>query len=384
MATLTGRAPKDTYKRLLLIDQAGGLTGTPTLIQDGEGTTGPIKISTTGVRFINGVTLDFESGATFDVSNATFTGLDISQDATPQLGGDLDFNGNNATFSALLKFSLDTDISSGNAFELLGAAAGELTASSGVQAFASFQPFINQSGTAGYTGFEIDITETATGSGTNNIVDLKIGGSSKFSIDNAGNVTLSGTVDGRDVAADGATLDTAYQQGKETIFIPATAMKETASSGCSTITQVELTSGRPNLNVLDFDQSTEENAQFTIAFPKRWNEGTVTFQPFFTANSTNTGNCIWGLKAVAVSDNDAIDAVFGTAQTVTKAHSGTANDLDVGSESSAITIAGSPAEGDVVYFNIFRKAADAGDTLTADARLIGIKLHFTTNANTDS
>ena len=171
--------------------------------------------------------------------------------------------------------------------------------------------------------------------------------------------------------------------GKNTIWIPAVAMYGNTTNGADA-QQVELTATQPELKVLDFDASTKEYAQFAVAFPKSWNEGTITFQVYFTANSTNTGNAIFGLQAVSASDNDAIDSAFGTAQEVTKAHSGTANDLNVSSESSLVTIAGTPAEADQILFQVYRDAADGSDTLTADARLLGIKIFFTTDAANDA
>ena len=36
-----------------------------------------------------------------------------------------------------------------------------------------------------------------------------------------------------------------------------------------------------------------------LPFPKSWNEGTVTFQAFFTATSTNTGTVFGHLAGVA-------------------------------------------------------------------------------------
>jgi hypothetical protein len=155
------------------------------------------------------------------------------------------------------------------------------------------------------------------------------------------------------------------------------------TGGCADIEGTELASdiNRPFLKVLAFDKDSDEAAQFAVAFPKSWNEGTITFQPYFTANTTNTGTALFKLKGIAISDNDAINQDFGTAQGTAKAHSGTAYDLDVGAESSAITIAGSPAAGDQVFFQIFRDVS--GDDLTADALLLGIKLHFTTDAAND-
>ena len=169
--------------------------------------------------------------------------------------------------------------------------------------------------------------------------------------------------------------------GKETIWVPAVAMYPNTTNGCANIAQTELSNG-PEIKTLDFDKDSDENAQFSVAFPKSWNEGTVTFQAFFTADSTNTGTVSWDLAGVAVSDNDTCNVAFGTAVAPTaKAHSGTANDLDVTAESGAVTVAGSPAAGDQVFFQITRDVSD--DSLTADAKLLGIKLFFTTDAAND-
>ena len=108
------------------------------------------------------------------------------------------------------------------------------------------------------------------------------------------------------------------------------------------------------------------------------------YQVFWTANTTNTGNCIWNLKGVACADNDPIDVAFGTGIDITDAHSGTANDLDVTAQSSSVTVAGSPAADEEVFFNISRDANSGSDTLSADARLLGIKLFFATNLPNDA
>ena len=75
MATLNGRTPGDTYGNLLQVDNSNnGIDGTLRDLEDGEGTAGPVQISTTGMRIKNGVTLDFASGGTIDFSNATVSG----------------------------------------------------------------------------------------------------------------------------------------------------------------------------------------------------------------------------------------------------------------------------------------------------------------------
>ena len=170
--------------------------------------------------------------------------------------------------------------------------------------------------------------------------------------------------------------------GKESIWVPALAMYPNSTSGCADLAQTELSNG-PEIKTLDFDKDSDEFAQFAVAFPKSWNEGTVTFQAFFTADTTNTGTTAWGLSGVAIADDDSINTAFGTQVVATaKAMSGTANDLAVANESGAVTIAGSPSTDEQVFFQISRDVS--ADSLTADAKLLGIKLFFTTDAANDA
>ena len=171
--------------------------------------------------------------------------------------------------------------------------------------------------------------------------------------------------------------------GKETIYVPASAMYPTSTNGCAALAQVEGTAGRPEIKALDFDPSSDENAQFTVAFPKSWNESTITFKAFFSVTGTNTGTVSWALSGVATADNDAIDVAFGTAVAPTaKAHSGTSGDINVTAESGNVTIAGSPSTDEMVFFNIMRDVS--ADNQTGDARLLGIQIFFTTDAANDT
>ena len=167
------------------------------------------------------------------------------------------------------------------------------------------------------------------------------------------------------------------------MWVPASAMYGATTNGADA-QQVETTATRPDLKVLDFDKDTDEFAQFSVAFPKSWNEGTITYQVYWTPGSTNTGDCIFGLQGVACADNDTIDVAYGTAVNVTDAGIGTVEDQQISSESGAVTIAGSPAAGEITYFQLFRDANAGGDTFTADARVIGVRIFFTTDAANDA
>ena len=171
--------------------------------------------------------------------------------------------------------------------------------------------------------------------------------------------------------------------GKETIWVPAAAMYGPTTNPADAA-QVETTATRPDLKVFDFDASTKQYTQFTIAMPKSWNEGTITYQAYWSPSTTNTGNAIFGLQAVAVADNDTIDVAYGTAINVTDAGIGTVEDQQITGESSAMTVAGSPAAGEQTYFQFFRDAADGSDTFTGECRVLGIKLFFTTDAANDA
>ena len=171
--------------------------------------------------------------------------------------------------------------------------------------------------------------------------------------------------------------------GTETMWIPANALYLPTTNPADAAS-VETTALRPELKVLDFDASTAQYAQFAIAMPKSWNLGTVTYQVFWSPSTTNTGNCIFGLQGVSCSEGDTADVAFGTAIEVTDAGIGTVEDVQMTAVSGAVTIAGSPADDDQTFFQLYRDAADGSDTFTGEARVLGIKLFYTTDAANDA
>ena len=187
-----------------------------------------------------------------------------------------------------------------------------------------------------------------------------------------------------DDLADDIITESKFASALHTIWIPANAMRPTSSNGCASITDVETTSGRPDMQVLDFDASSDEPAQFGISFPKSWNEGTVTASFVWCSTATDTDGVSWGIQGVACSDSDTIDVAYGTAVVVDDANLSAAEDLCVSATSGGITIAGSPAAGDMCFFRVFRDVSDANDTAAEDARLIGVKIFFTTDTGGDT
>lgn len=226
--------------------------------------------------------------------------------------------------------------------------------------------------------FVVDNTDAA------DVITVKCGATS-FAVAAGFTATLTtdGTTDGLrgTIAAAGAGGTVV---GKQTIWIPASAMAPATTAGCAALAQLETTSNKVNYPVLDFDATADEHAHFNIAFPKSWNLGTVSFRAYWSSTATDTDGVAWGLQAVALSDNEAIDAAWGTAVVVTDDAQSAAGEIYITDESTAITIAGTPAAEDLVMFRIFRDVSDANDDMAEDARLIGIKVFYTTNAGNDA
>lgn len=171
-----------------------------------------------------------------------------------------------------------------------------------------------------------------------------------------------------------AIINALNSQTPREVWIDAGAMVPRTTNGAATAT-VELSTNKENFDCLDFDASAIEYAQFKLSLPDQWGLGTVKAKFYWTAAS-GSGDVIWALQAQAFSDDNAMDAAFGTAQTVTDTLL-TANDCHVTSATAAITIGGTPATGDLVYFQVYRNATSGSDTLAVDARLLGIKLQYT-------
>jgi hypothetical protein len=202
-----------------------------------------------------------------------------------------------------------------------------------------------------------------------------------------GNISTSGTLAVTGTSAFTGAITVSGEQvkvaGKESIWVPAGAMYPSTTNGCSALAQVETTALRPDLKVLDFAADADDFAQFSIAFPKSWNEGTITYQPFWTVTGTNTGTVVWQLGGIAVTSDATINTAFGTlVATTALAHSGTSNDLMGSAESGAVTIAGSPSTDDVCFFQINNDTSASGQT--GVVRLLGIKIFFTTDAANDA
>ena len=112
-----------------------------------------------------------------------------------------------------------------------------------------------------FTAIKLDVTDTA--SDTNSLLmDLRVASVSQFSITKAGNVTVGGTVDGRDIAADGAILDntetTAELDARDTANRD--RANHTGEQAISTVTGLQTA-----LDSVDLTLNNDSTATFTDA-----------------------------------------------------------------------------------------------------------------------
>lgn len=172
--------------------------------------------------------------------------------------------------------------------------------------------------------------------------------------------------------------------GRHAIYVAAPGMRPSTSGGCAEVAATATGANQPDMQTLDFDPSIAEHAQFSLVMPKKWNRGSISFKPHWSHAATTTSfGVAWSLQAVAVGDDDPIAVSYGAAALSVDA-GGTANDLYTGPESGAMSVAGEPGHEEMVFFRVARVPSHSGDTMAVDARLHGITLYVTTEADTDA
>ena len=196
------------------------------------------------------------------------------------------------------------------------------------------------------------------------------------------NITLT-----TDASADSVTITGAASTiGVHDIWVPASAMYPNTTNGAEVASTTEVSAGKPELRTLNFSPTAgPEKAQFNIAMPNSWDEGTITAEFYWVpgGSGTTSDGVTWSIAGVALSNDGAHNTAFGTKVEADDLFIAQ-NDLHISPTTPAMTVAGSPAAGDITYFQVAREIADSNDDLNQDAKLIGVKLHFTTEAGTDA
>ena len=155
-------------------------------------------------------------------------------------------------------------------------------------------------------------------------------------------------------------------------------LQPTVTGGAGTPSKVEMGTNKNVYDYLPFDGGTvDEYAYANVPMPDDYDGGTVTGQFYWSYGGTPSNHkTAWGLQAVAISDADALDVAQGVAAYANDV-GGAVNILYKSPETAAVTIAGSPAAGDLVQFRVSRHCSDTtNDTLEIDARLHGVLIRY--------
>lgn len=137
---------------------------------------------------------------------------------------------------------------------------------------------------------------------------------------------------------------------------------------------------RNNHLVLDFDDSTNEDAVFQSVLPRHYAGGGLTITLMWAATSATTGNVVWNAAIERLADEtDDIDAdSFAAAQAATAAAPATSGMLQYttiaftsGAQMDSLTA------GEAFRLKVTRDANNASDTMTGDAELWAVEIKET-------
>jgi len=168
------------------------------------------------------------------------------------------------------------------------------------------------------------------------------------------------------------------------MWVPAPAMTLSVNAPATAIASIN--SGDQNVTVssIAFADGSDTVVTFNVVFPESWNAGTVTAQFLWTNSNANAGSVVWGIRGFYIGDSGALNTDITTnAEEVTNANITTAGDLMVSPATGAITITGAASGVGITFFDVYRNGDDGSDSYTANAHLIGVLLHYTTEALTD-
>lgn len=167
----------------------------------------------------------------------------------------------------------------------------------------------------------------------------------------------------------------AIRQLTQELYIPIAQIFPSITNGCAAVAKTETATNKQNLLSLDFDQTTQEYAEFTVWMPSNWLTAYSVFvAPVWTAAAGTPGQTVvWNVQGRAYADDDAIDQAWGSAQASEDELLAT-GDIHYAPQTGGITLAGSPSAGQLVQFRISRDVAS--DNLAADAKLLGLKLYY--------
>src|SRR3990167_3522990 len=183
-------------------------------------------------------------------------------------------------------------------------------------------------------------------------------------------VNAQGLITSVSAGAEGGGAGGTINQGFHAIPFDASFLRPTQTNGCAALAVIQVSASSPNIRALGFDPAADEHAEFSIAMPQSYDNSDVRFIHHWAhPSATSAFGVAWGVRTLALSDGDRIGNNYGTPTIVTDT-GGSANTQFMAAETT-VSVAGTPLQGDRIFFQVFRDVSDAGDTLTKDAYYCG-------------
>lgn len=239
------------------------------------------------------------------------------------------------------------------------------------------------------TSYDIDWADPAVSGGTVTSVDVS-GGTTGLSfsggpVTSSGTITASGTLNVAN-GGTGATTAAGAQSnlglyGRQTIWAGGSGLISRRTNGATPYTYEQPTSRTMEFG-LQFDPSTVQYCQFNVGMPKSWDGGTIYAQVVWVTGGTS-GDIVWALQGKLINDGTHLDGSWGTAVDVTDSTSAASTEY-ITTEIGPVTLAGTPTDTSIAWFQLYRDATNVGDTLASSAGCLGVRLYYTTDAVIDA
>lgn len=168
-----------------------------------------------------------------------------------------------------------------------------------------------------------------------------------------------------------------------TITIGGGSLKTTTTGGAGS-GQKETTTNKINYDTIDFDDTAEESCYVSFTMPVSYDGGRVQVKASFShvSGASGTGVAL-GVKGRSFADNEALDQACGAEVYITKSIAHIIGDQAFTDWSSLMTLAGTPAGGEKVYFEVARKVGDASDDMVGDLTLADLVIRYRQAQYTD-
>jgi hypothetical protein len=180
-----------------------------------------------------------------------------------------------------------------------------------------------------------------------------------------------------------------FTAGKHTLWLPASVfITDAGQNPASALSAYNAAAaeGRVTVPVYWFDDAANEYIFTTWHLPKRWDSGTVDMKLYWTKTSTDTGTAAWEMNMLAFDDLDSLTSTGTGAWASTTGWifhdtgSATADHVQI-IEKTGMGIAGDDTDDAMMVMSVFRDVSD--DSITGDIGFLGMKIVYTSDADTD-